>query len=206
MNSTHIISAKNVHDNDNTVNDYLNSLNKYLNEVKIDFTTIPSCDTDSEDYDLEDDNSKTMIFNIVSPIPKEYKGVFLYSFLVKNDLVELKTDIDKYKKREFYEILESFYFSLKSNLDSKPSTFNRTKMGVAFLFETIDGEYVYMFIDDTGMVIELKDKWNRSFLTKNYIKPNVNRNIEVRSDDLHFNYNDNMQNRFNFDEDLCIVS
>ena len=52
-------------------------------------------------------------------------------------------------------------------------------MGVAFLFETVDGEYVYMFIDDTGMVIELKDKWNRCFLTKNYIKPNVNRNIEI---------------------------
>ena len=206
MNSTHIISAKNVYDNDNTVNDYLNSLNKYLNEVKIDFTTIPSCDTDSEDYDLEDDDSKTMIFNIISPIPKEYKGVFIYSFLVKNDLVELKDDIDKYKKREFYQILESFYFSLKSNLDSKPSTFKRTKMGVAFLFETVDGEYVYMFIDDTGMVIELKDKWNRCFLTKNYIKPNVNRNIEVRSDNLYFNYNDNIQNRFNFDEDLCIVS
>lgn len=206
MISAHIISAENVHDNDNTVNDYINILNNYLNEVKVDFTTIPSCDTDSEDYDLEEDESKIMTFNINSPIPKEYKGVFIYSFLVKNDLVELKSDIDKYKKREFFEILESFYFSLKSNLDSKPSTFKRTRMGVAFLFETVEGEYVYMFIDDTSVIIELKDKFNRSFLTQTYIKPDVERNINFRSDDLHFTCNDNMQNRFNSNDDLCVVS
>ena len=78
MISAHIISAENVHDNDNTVNDYINNLNNYLNEVKVDFTTIPSCDTDSEDYDLEEDESKIMTFNINSPMPKKYKGVFIY--------------------------------------------------------------------------------------------------------------------------------
>ena len=206
MISAHIISAENVHDNDNTVNDYINNLNNYLNEVKVDFTTIPSCDTDSEDYDLEEDESKIMIFNINSPMSKKYKGVFIYSFLVKNDLVELKSDIDKYNKREFFVILESFYFSLKSNLDSKPSTFKKTKMGVAFLFETVGGEYVYMFIDDTSLIIELKDKFDRSFLTQNYIKPDVERNINFRSDDLHFTCNDNIQNRFNSNDDLCVVS
>lgn len=190
-----MIFVENLHDNDNTVNNYINSLNNYLNEVKIDFTKIPSCDTDSEDYDLEDDESKTIIFNIFSPMNKNYKGVFIYSFLVKEDLVELKSDIESYKKREFYEILKTFYNSLKLSFDTKRSTFSRTKLGVAFLFETYEGECIPMFIDDTSIIFELKDNKDKNFLTKNYIEPFVERNIQVST--INFS---------NSNDYLCIVS
>lgn len=166
-----MISVHNLKDNSDSLYKYITDLNNYLNLFKVDYSKIPSSDTDSEDYENDDDlNIISVNIRFLDSREQNLSGICIYSLLVNNDLENFKKDIERYKKRDCYIVLKRFFDILENNLKNEYSVFHKTKYAVIFVIETNEGEFFPVFIDDTSVKMIINcEKFGKTIKTQDYI-------------------------------------